>query len=133
MNEPSPIEQQFRAAWQRLHTKIKLTPEYPVGRYRIDFAYVPAKIAIELDGHATHSSPAAIAADRRRQRELEKLGWRFIRFGGQEVYQNADACAREAREFIVKHSRKAVQGSTQKAMPPVSLLGRIADFLGKLS
>lgn len=125
MNEPSPIEQQFQAAWRRLRSNIKLIQEHPVGHYRIDFAYVPALIAIELDGHATHSSPAAIAADRRRQRELEKLGWRFIRFGGQEVYQNADACAREAREFIVKHSKKAVQ--------PVGLLGKLADFLGKLS
>lgn len=125
MNKPSPIEQQFWQAWKKLRSGIKLEQEHPVDRYRIDFAYVSAKIAIELDGHATHSSPAAIAADRRRQRELERLGWRFIRFGGQEIYQNADACAREAREFIVKHSRKAVQ--------PVSLLGRIADFLGKLS
>lgn len=125
MNEPSPIEQQFQAAWQRLCTNIKLTPEHPAGRYRIDFAYVPALIAIELDGHATHSSPSAIAADRRRQRELESLGWRFIRFGGQEVTKDADACAREARCFIVKHALRAEQ--------PVGLLGRIADFLGKLS
>jgi very-short-patch-repair endonuclease len=132
MNEPSPIEQQFWQAWKRLRSNIKLTPEYPVGRYRIDFAYVPAKIAIELDGHATHSTPSAIAADRRRQRELERLGWRFIRFGGQEIYQDADACAREAREFIVKHSKKAVHEQGPAAQP-VSLLGRIAEFLGKLS
>lgn len=125
MNEPSPIEQKFLAAWKRQRPNIKLTPEHQVGRYRIDFAYVSAKIAIELDGHATHSSPAAIAADRRRQRELERLGWRFIRFGGQEVYQDADACAKEARDFIVKNSRKTAQ--------PVSLLGKLADFLGKLS
>lgn len=125
MNKPSPIEQKFWKAWQRQRSNINLTPEYVVGRYRIDFAYVSALIAIELDGHATHSSPAAIAADRRRQRELERLGWRFIRFGGQEVYQNADACAREAREFIVKNSRKTVQ--------PASLLGKLADFLGSLS
>lgn len=132
MIEPSPIEQQFWQAWKRQRSNIKLTQEHQVGRYRIDFAYVPAMMAIELDGHATHSTPSAIAADRRRQRELERLGWRFIRFGGQEVYQNADACAREARDFIVKHSRKA-RGSAQKTMQPVSLLGRLADFLGKLS
>lgn len=125
MNEPSPIEEKFSAAWQRLHPKIKLIPEHQAGRYRIDFAYVPAKIGIELDGHATHSSPAAIAADRRRQRELERLGWCFIRFGGQEVFMDADACAREAREFIVKHSKQAAQ--------PVGLLGRIADFLGRIA
>lgn len=125
MNEPSPIEQRFLAAWKRQCSNIKLVQEHPVGRYRIDFADVDALIAIELDGHATHSSPSAIAADRRRQRELERLGWRFIRFGGQEIYQDADACAREARDFIVNHSKKAVQ--------PVSLLGKLADFLGKLS
>jgi very-short-patch-repair endonuclease len=66
------------------------------GRRRIDFAIPDRKIGIELDGHATHSSTQAIADDRRRQRRLESAGWRIIRFGGAEVYADANGCVRQA-------------------------------------
>jgi very-short-patch-repair endonuclease len=60
-------------------------------------------IGIELDGHRTHSSPAAIAADRRRQRDLEAAGWYIIRFGGQEVFIDAVGCVQEAAVLASQH------------------------------
>lgn len=98
----SPIEDSF---W-RAHRALKLRPlvglvrQYKVGQYRIDFALPRQMIGIELDGHRTHSSPAAIAADRRRQRWLEAQGWYIIRFGGQEVFQDAADCVRQAAELV---------------------------------
>jgi very-short-patch-repair endonuclease len=106
--QESPIEKQFRLAWKKRYPKMKLIDQYQVGRYRLDFAYPSLKVAIELDGHATHSSTTDIANDRRRQREIERLGWRFIRFGGQEVYRDADACARETYAFIKKHGNQSM-------------------------
>lgn len=105
----SPVERMFREAWCELYPEhaAKLVAQYPVTaeeqRFRLDFA-IPSvtrdgRLAIEIDGHATHSSPAAIAHDRRRQRILERAGWRVIRFGGSEVHRNARACAREAAAF----------------------------------
>lgn len=100
----SPIEVQFWAAYQQLKPREMrgLVREYKVGPYRIDFALPRRKIGIELDGHASHSTTTAIAADRRRQRALEAAGWRIIRFGGAEVYCDAKGCVREAARAIKK-------------------------------
>lgn len=99
----SPIEIEFWKSYLRLHPSSLrgLTRQYRVGQYIIDFAIPRAKIGIELDGHATHSSPTAIAADRVRQRNLQKKGWYIIRFGGKEVYQNPDKCVREAASMAL--------------------------------
>ncbi|HWI66944.1 MAG TPA: DUF559 domain-containing protein [Nitrospiraceae bacterium] len=97
----SPIEDSF---W-RAHQRLKLRPlaglvrQYKVGPYRLDFAIPRRMIGIELDGHRTHSTTQAIAADRRRQRYLELHDWYIIRFGGLEIYQDVDTCVREAAEL----------------------------------
>lgn len=101
----SPIEDAF---W-RSHQRLKLRPltglvrQYKVGSYRLDFALPRRKIGIELDGQRTHSSTQAIAADRQRQRWLELHDWYIIRFGGLEIYQDVDACVREAAEMARRH------------------------------
>jgi very-short-patch-repair endonuclease len=61
---------------------------------------------IELDGYRTHSSTAAIAADRQRQRHLEANGWYIIRFGGQEVFMDVEGCVREAASLAATHKRR---------------------------
>lgn len=76
-----------------------LVRQYKVGPYRLDFAIPRRMIGIELDGHRTHSTTQAIAADRRRQRYLELHDWYIIRFGGLEIYQDVDTCVREAAEL----------------------------------
>jgi len=101
----SPIEDSF---WQS-HEKLRLRPlaglkrQYKVGPYRLDFALPGRLIGIELDGHRTHSSPKAIADDRYRQRWLEANGWYIIRFGGLEIYQDANGCVREAAALVQRH------------------------------
>lgn len=102
----SPIERQFREAAQAAWwPELQLTPEHPVRaadrNYRIDFAVPAWHFGIELDGHATHSSPTAIAEDRRRQRALERAGWTICRFGGQEITRDAANCVREAKAVLV--------------------------------
>jgi very-short-patch-repair endonuclease len=101
----SPIEDAFWRSHQRLHLRPLrgLVQQYKVGRYRLDFAIPSKMIGIELDGHRTHSTTQAIAADRRRQRWFEANGWYIIRFGGLEIYQDVDACVREAAELVKRH------------------------------
>lgn len=83
----------------------RLVPQYPVdvdgGRFYLDFAVLDddqpdRRIGFEIDGHATHSSPVAIAKDRKRQRALEDAGWKIIRFGGSQVHRDPCQCAAEA-------------------------------------
>ncbi len=104
----SPIEDAF---W-RAHEKLRLRPlnglvrQYKVGQYRLDFALPRQMIGIELDGHRTHSTTRAIAADRQRQRWLEAQGWYIIRFGGLEVFQDVDGCVREAAALAQRQRRR---------------------------
>lgn len=94
----SPIEQKFWDTWNEgeLHQSFELEPQYPIGKYFVDFAHLDTKTAIELDGFASHSSTEDIAKDRKRQREIEELGWHVIRFGGKEIHSNIHECVREA-------------------------------------
>lgn len=125
----SPIEKQFRLAWKKLYPKMRLVDQYKVGRYRLDFAYPSVKVAVELDGWRTHSSTTDIANDRRRQRELERLGWRFIRFGGQEVYRDPAGCCRETHAFILSLQQK--KSETASALPSSPLARVVSFFLGR--
>jgi very-short-patch-repair endonuclease len=108
----SPIEVEFWRAHERARYGALrgLVKQYKVGQYRLDFAIPAARIGIELDGHATHSTTYAIAADRRRQRALEANGWRIIRFGGLEVWQNPDQCVAEAAKLAALYRKRRLHG-----------------------
>lgn len=72
--------------------------------YRPDFVSTcfGPRVAVEVDGFETHSSRDDITADRIRQRELERSGLDIIRFSAQEVHRDANGCALEAIQFIVR-------------------------------
>lgn len=98
----SPIERAFFQASLQLDLLTTFDVNVPVlgGKYRIDLADTGRKIAIELDGHAYHSSKERFESDRVRQRELEVLGWRFIRFAGAEVNRDPQKCVIEAEKLV---------------------------------
>jgi very-short-patch-repair endonuclease len=50
------------------------------GRFELDFAYVPSRVDIEVDGWASHGSRRAFAADRARDAYLVGAGWVVLRF-----------------------------------------------------
>lgn len=97
----TPIEKMFMEGWHMTNS-VALAFQHQVGKYFLDFAHVPTKTAIELDGFKGHSTPEDIEKDRVRQRWIEGQGWRFIRFGGREITQNATKCALETAAFIKK-------------------------------
>ncbi|OBI76656.1 type IV toxin-antitoxin system AbiEi family antitoxin domain-containing protein [Mycobacterium sp. E740] len=53
---------------------------HPVGGYRVDVAFIEAKIAIEVDGWAFHHDPDAFQIDRTRQNTISLLNWKVLRF-----------------------------------------------------
>lgn len=76
-----------------------------VKRYRLDFAVVSrvGQIAIETDGHDFHERTKEQARrDKSRDRELQRLGWRVLRFTGSEVYADPNACAEEVFGLMFK-------------------------------
>lgn len=107
----SPIEKAFWEEWIAYtgnSQPYQLVPQYQIEKYRVDFAHVEFQTAIELDGHATHSSPDAIAYDRKRQREIEATGWKVIRFGGKEIFKDVKKCVKEAAMLLRQEAVESV-------------------------
>lgn len=96
----SEPERLFWQANDRLGRPLRpLTAQHPVGRYRLDFALVDEKRAIEVDGLAWHNGQESFVKDRERQRRLEMEGWRVLRFAAKEIMDDADTCVRQAAEW----------------------------------
>lgn len=75
-------------------------PQYPVGRFFVDFANPVAKVAIECDGKRFHQDWQKDAA---RQEEIEAMGWMVYRISGKQCMTDYDDEKREqgfARQFI---------------------------------
>ncbi|KUI04532.1 hypothetical protein AU189_19215 [Mycolicibacterium acapulense] len=53
---------------------------YPVGGYKVDVAFIRAKVAIEVDGWAFHTDSEAFQIDRNRQNVIALLNWKVLRF-----------------------------------------------------
>ena len=58
--------------------------QFPVTPYIVDFAYIEARLIIEIDG-----GQHAIAGEHdRRDNRLRRQGWRLLRFWNNEVFEN---------------------------------------------
>ena len=72
------------------------------GRFvaRVDFAYPADRIALEVDGWGSHSSPRALQADLERQNALVELGWTVLRFTWDDVVRRPEAVASRVRRVL---------------------------------
>jgi very-short-patch-repair endonuclease len=99
----SPIELKFFEAMQN-NTDEQLEPQWKVEagghHYRLDFAIPSKMIAFELDGHDYHKTREQRTSDTRRERNLQKEGWKVIRFTGTDIHNNLDKCVADACQLI---------------------------------
>ena len=74
--------------WQELKGKQMLGYDFdrqkPIDNYIVDFYCKNLKLAIEIDGQS-HEHEEAATNDEKRQKRLEDLGVRFLRFDDLEV------------------------------------------------
>lgn len=91
----SPAEVAFHRAWLRIPGAPELSPQHPVGRFRLDFAIPEQRIGVEVDGYEYHHTREQFIADRKRQRIIEMQGWTVVRFAAVEVLEDAGVCAHE--------------------------------------
>lgn len=81
----TPIE---RWLWAEIRmVDAVLYPQYPVGRFFVDFANPCAKVAIECDGAAYHQDKAKDAA---RDQQLAAMGWTVHRIPGYACADEGD-------------------------------------------
>lgn len=86
----SLFEQRVYLALRRRGYRVR--PQYPAGRYRIDLVVEggAARLAVECDGDAFHGEQDA-EADAARQRDLERVGWKFVRVRGSRFFRDPEA------------------------------------------
>lgn len=106
---------------------MKLTPQFGVSGYWIDFAVMhPARpsepiLAIEADGASYHSSPSARDRDRLRQEHLERLGWKFHRIWSTDWFRSRED---EIERAVAAHRRAIDEIDHQGGMatePPLNV------------
>lgn len=66
----------------------------------IDVAYVPQKVAIEVDGYIWHSSPWQKRYDSDRQNRLVLRGWTVLRFTSEDIDQRLGWVVRQVAEAL---------------------------------
>ncbi len=104
----TPIEKLFLSASQDLIEDIE--SQVWIERYRVDFFVRRKRLIIELDGHNYHKTKEQRTKDAKRQRFLERKGYRVIRFTGTEIYKDATKCVRETIDFL-----NTLSDSTEKS------------------
>lgn len=85
----------------------KFRRQYSIGKYIVDFYCQKSKLAIEIDGDS-HYQIGAEYKDKTRQKYLESLGIKVIRFTNTDIYTNRDNVV----EIILSHL---------SAKPPLTL------------
>jgi very-short-patch-repair endonuclease len=93
LNVFTPIEY---ALWQDIRQAgAVLYPQYPVGRFFVDFGNPKAKVAVECDGAAFHKDKAKDAA---RDAALGEMGWKVYRITGLDCKKDFDESAMQSSE-----------------------------------
>ena len=72
--------------------------------YVIDFVIPEHKIAIECDGEYWHKDRKI--ADKIRQSEIEKEGFTFLRFPGEQIRNNLKSCSESIDRLMMNHKRE---------------------------
>jgi very-short-patch-repair endonuclease len=88
---PSRLESRVETLWRALGGPV-LEKEFrfhPVRKWRADFAHLPSRTLIEIEGgiyvNGRHNRGAGFAADLEKYLEAALAGWRVIRLGPNEL------------------------------------------------
>lgn len=79
----SVIEGYFYYAFIEKFPTIQPRNQVWIGRFRVDFLFIPQKLVVECDGKQFHNPKK----DQDRDRKLVKLGYRTLRFPGSQIYK----------------------------------------------
>jgi len=114
------LEQSMYKLLLNMDIPFKKWIQFPLGKYKADFAIPAIKLAIECDGDYWHQQPQAIAHDQKRDSELSQYGWTIIRFREKDLKGNLEVVRKDVQAFVNKcwkrtleNQKKGVQGLYQ--------------------
>ena len=68
-----------------------------VAGWTVDAAWFDQRLAVELDSHAAHGTPAAMEEDRRRDLELRAAGYTVLRYTWRQLTDASDLVIADLR------------------------------------
>ncbi len=74
----------------------------PIGNYIVDFFCNELMLAIEIDGESHYGNERK---DEERQKEIEKLGVKFLRFDESEIYYNLANVIKTIEVWVETHTK----------------------------
>ena len=95
----SPIEARLYEAMRR--DGLSPTPQFCVEGFFVDFAFPNVRLAVEADGAAYHEGDQR-KRDWKRDKILERHGWKVLHFHGSTIHDRASNCA-----YVVKKEIQA--------------------------
>ena len=85
--------------------------QHAVGSYRLDLAYVPEKVFVELDGYGAHGGFDAFGRDRRRQNDIVLNDWVPLRFTDSDVRRYGRRTARITQALLQRRRALLIAGT----------------------
>ncbi len=96
-----------RVLWRELRAKqfsgFKFRRQHGIGPYIVDFCAPRNGVVVEVDGDI-HALPEQIVKDEERQKEIESLGYRVIRYSNQDILKNLQGVLEDILNRLVKTS-----------------------------
>lgn len=109
-----------RKLWWRLRELkahgFKFRQQSPIDAYVVDFVCLSHRLIVEVDG-GTRSTPGEQAADQRRQRYLERQGFRVLRVTNTEVFEAIDGVMDVIIHHLETGSSPTESGSSPTPIP----------------
>ena len=88
--------------------------QFPIAGYIVDFAFPSHRVVVELDGSG-HGTAAQVEADRRRSEQIERDGWRVLRFWNDDVLRDIDGVCRHIVAIAAERCAIAKAGEAERA------------------
>jgi very-short-patch-repair endonuclease len=115
----TPIE---FALWHDIRLEnVVMYPQFPVGRFFVDFGNPVARVAIECDGARWHTDHQK---DRERDAELAKRGWSVYRITGRDCFTDTEETEDEDGWATVVYGKARLFVRDICARHPVKRLAR---------
>jgi very-short-patch-repair endonuclease len=92
----SRMEERFVLLCER-HSLTPPAVNARVAGWTVDAVWFDRRIAVELDSHAAHGTPAAMEEDRRRDLELRAAGYTVLRYTWRQVTDEQDLVIADLR------------------------------------
>ena len=104
-NRNNPTEAE-RLLWFYLSNKqfgVRFRRQHIIGQYVADFACLEKMLVVELDG-GYHSLPEQQISDEQRTADLQKWGYRVIRFTNEELFNGIDLVLTKIKNALYENA-----------------------------